>query len=125
MGFFIAMFICNCLVPLVVVISGYLMYKHPPKKVNGIIGYRTKMSMINEDTWHFAHDVCGRMWLKIGSVMLIAAVIVQLPFLHADESTVSNLSMIVTLSEVVILIISIIPVERKLKATFDEEGNRK
>lgn len=125
MGFFIVMFISNILVAIIMIVGGYFMYKHPPKKINSIIGYRSTMSMKNEDTWRFAHDVCGRIWLKVGVVTLIAAIIVQLPFLHADESTVGNLSMIVNFSEVFILLLSIIPVERKLKATFDESGNRK
>ena len=125
MHLFIVLFICNIFIPAIMIIAGYFMFKHPPKNINSIIGYRSTMSMKNEDTWRFAHDVCGRIWLKVGVVTLIAAIIVQLPFFHADESTVGNLSMIVNFSEVFILLLSIIPVERKLKATFDENGNRK
>ena len=50
MGFWIAMFVCNLLVPLLMVIFGRIMYKHAPKSINGIYGYRTSMSMKNEDT---------------------------------------------------------------------------
>ena len=44
MGFFIAMFLCNLLMPSIMVIAGYCMYKNPPKEINGLIGYRTAMS---------------------------------------------------------------------------------
>ena len=59
MGFFIAMFLCNLLMPSIMVIAGYCMYKNPPKEINGLIGYRTAMSEKNKDTWAFAHDCCG------------------------------------------------------------------
>lgn len=38
MGFFIAMFVCNLLMPLIMLIGGYCMYKSPPKKINGSVG---------------------------------------------------------------------------------------
>ena len=37
MGFFIAMFLCNLLMPSIMVIAGYCMYKNPPKEINGLI----------------------------------------------------------------------------------------
>ncbi|MEE0057733.1 MAG: SdpI family protein [[Bacteroides] pectinophilus] len=48
--------ICDCTIPLLMIIAGRMMWKHCPKKINGIVGYRTKMSMINMDTWKFAHE---------------------------------------------------------------------
>ena len=45
MGFFIAMFLCNLLMPSIMVIAGYCMYKNPPKEISGLIGYRTAMPM--------------------------------------------------------------------------------
>ena len=53
MFLFITMFICNMLMPLIMLICGYCMYNNPPKEINGVIGYRTKMSKLNKDTWTF------------------------------------------------------------------------
>ena len=53
MGFFIFMFICNLLIPLLMIICGYFMRRKPPKEINGLIGYRTAMSRKNKDTWDF------------------------------------------------------------------------
>lgn len=46
-------------IPVILIIFGWIMWKHPPKKVNKICGYRTKRSMTNMDTWKFAHDIVG------------------------------------------------------------------
>ena len=72
MWFYIMMFTCNLLIPIVMLICGFFMSKYPPKEINGIIGYRTTMSRKNMDTWKFAHDYCGKLWLKLGLLLLIA-----------------------------------------------------
>ena len=38
------------MVPIITIITGYLMYRHTPKSINGLVGYRTSRSMINQDT---------------------------------------------------------------------------
>ena len=67
MWMFITMSICNLLIPLIMLLGGYLMYKKPPKEINNVVGYRTKMSKKNKDTWEFAHNYCGRLWLNYTS----------------------------------------------------------
>ena len=88
MGFFIAMFLCNLLMPSIMVIAGYCMYKNPPKEINGLIGYRTAMSEKNKDTWAFAHDCCGKLWIKSGIILLVPTVLAQIPFAKSGEDVV-------------------------------------
>lgn len=125
MVFFISMFICNLLIPATMIITGYFMYKKPPKDINGVIGYRTPMSSKNMDTWKFAHDYCGRLWLKIGIILLVPSIIVQIPFANSDENTVGILTLIIEGVQLVFLLGSILPVERALKRTFDKNGKRR
>ena len=113
------------LVPGIMILAGYFMYKHPPKEINGLMGYRTRRSMMNQDTWTFAHDLCGRIWMRAGTVMLAAALVIQLLLLGRSEDIVGNVSLIITMAEVAGLIASIFPVEKALKATFAENGTRK
>ncbi len=125
MWFFITMYICNMTVPGVMLLGGYLMYKHPPKEINGMIGYRTTMSRKNRDTWEFAHDYCGRLWIKIGLIMLIISAFVQLPFLHSSDDVVGIMTLVLESVQVIALVCSIIPVEAELKRKFDQDGKRK
>ena len=62
MWFWWFILICDCIIPAIMIIAGRMMWKHCPKKINGVVGYRTKMSMINMDTWRFAHDHAGKLW---------------------------------------------------------------
>lgn len=124
MGFFIGMFVCNVIMPLVMIVAGYMMYKHPPKDINGVIGYRTTRSSRNIDTWRFAHDYCGRLWLKAGIVLLIPTIIVQIPFANSSVNVIAVMTIVMETIQLCVLIGSIYPVEKALKATFDDNGNR-
>ena len=113
------------LLPGIMILAGYFMYKHPPKEINGLMGYRTRRSMMNQDTWAFAHDLCGRIWMRAGTVILVIALVIQLLLLGRSEAVIGGAGLVISMAEVAALIVSILPVERALKATFDENGSRK
>ena len=101
------------------------MWKHCPKKINSVYGYRTKRSMKNMDTWKFAHDYCGHLWWKIGLIMLIPSILIQIPFFHSNEDVVGVVGGILCMAQVVVLIASIFPTEAALKKTFYDDGTRR
>lgn len=125
MSFFISMFLCNLLVPLVMIIGGYFMYNRPPEDINSAMGYRTKRSKKNKDTWKFAHEYCGRLWIKVGAILLILTIVVQIPFVHSDGDVIAAFNIILIIVQTAVLIVSLVPVERALERTFDEKGNRR
>ena len=93
------------------------MWKHSPKKINSLIGYRTSRSMKNMDTWHFAHHYCGKLWWRIGWIILV-------PFYGASDDAIGIVGLILTFIQIAVLIGSIFPTEKALKRTFTEEGLR-
>ena len=44
MGFWIFMFLSNELIPILMLLFGWIFKKHPPKNINSVYGYRTSMS---------------------------------------------------------------------------------
>ena len=125
MGFYISIFFCNLLIPLIMIIGGYFMCKNPPKNINGVWGYKTEMAKKNQSTWEFAHRCCGRLWMKFGAVMLALSVLVQLPFAHSDDDSFGALTIILEGIQIVFLLITIYIVEKKLKQNFDKDGNKR
>ena len=107
------------------IICGYFMLRKPPKEINCLIGYRTPMSSKNKDTWAFAHEYCGKLWFKWGLILLIPSVIVQIPFINAGDNVLGTLSLVIEFIQVAVLLASVFCVEKALKRTFDENGNRK
>lgn len=94
---------------------GQRMWKHCPKKINGVVGYRTKMSMINMDTWRFVHDHAGKLWWKVGIGLLGPTMLIHIPFYGASDDTMGILSIIIIVIQLVFLIGSIFPTEKALK----------
>lgn len=125
MWFWIFMFICNLIIPLLMIIFGKVMYHHTPKTINGIYGYRTKMSMKNKETWQFAHNYCGKLWVKIGYILLMPTIIVQLPFINSNQNIIGTVGGVISMFQIAVLLYSIVLVEKELKVNFDQDGRRK
>ena len=125
MWFWWFVLISDLLVPVIQIVAGWMLWKHCPRSINNVLGYRTKWSKKNQDTWTFANEYCGRMWWKVGLGLLVLTVAVHIPFYGADEDTIGNLCLIVTWVQLAVLIGSVFPTERALKRTFNEDGTRK
>lgn len=123
MGFWIFMFISNNLIPLIMLVIGIVFANHPPKQINAVVGYRTTMSMKNQKTWDFAHHYCGKIWRKIGAIMLLPTVIITLLCYGKSEDVIGNASLVLVTVQVALLLASIYPVEKALKKNFDKNGN--
>ena len=119
------MLFCNMIVPVLTIVAGIIMWKHCPKEINRIFGYRTKRSMKNEDTWKFAHNFCGKLWFILGCIILGVSVVVLIPFFKSGAVTSGIVVSITVLVQCIILIISIIPTEIALKKTFFDDGTRR
>ena len=125
MWFWWFMLICDLLIPLTMVIGGYLMWKHTPKTINGFMGYRTARSMKNMDTWKFAHEYAGRLWWKIGWIILFPSLVVHIPVYGASDDRVGLVGGVVVAIQTIILIASNYPTENALKKNFNDDGSRR
>lgn len=125
MGFWIFMFSMNLLIPFTMLGIGWAFMKGACKEINGIVGYRTTMSMKNQETWDFAHQYCGRLWFRLGWIVLAGSIIAMLPFIGKSEDVVGWGGGIICMVQMVVLLVPIFPTERALAKTFDKDGNRK
>ncbi len=124
MYFWFFMLVVDLFTPLLMLGIGYLFMKRPPRDINAFIGYRTAMSMKNEETWLFSHRFCGKLWFWVGLISLIPSVIPLLFFIGQSTDTVSLVGVCVMCVQMLILIATIIPVEIALHRRFDKAGNR-
>ena len=122
---YIEILIVNLIIPAVMLFGGYMMRKCPPRNISRWVGFRTALSMKNEDTWAFAHACCGRVWWKTGWISLALPVLVQLPFAKAGEETLETLALVMVLAQSFVLLGTVVYVQKELKRTFDESGRRR
>lgn len=125
MAFWIFCTAMTLLVPLVMLIFGRVFLIRPPRDINGVYGYRTRRSMRNQETWAFAHRICGRLWFRLGLAMLPLSLCAMLSVLGRGEDAVGICCGVIEVAQLAVLIGSIFPVERALKRNFDDSGRKK
>ena len=125
MGFWIYMLVMNLLIPLTMIVFGRMFLKKAPRNINFVFGYRTEMSMKNRDTWEFAHRYCGRLWFRLGLVLLPVSAVPMLFCLGRNDDTIGTVGAIAELIQMVILFIPVFSTESALKRAFDRQGNRR
>lgn len=122
MGFWIFMFCCTLLIPIIMIIAGNSMRLGKFKTINYIVGYRTRRSMKNQQTWDYAQRECGRLWMRWGVLMLVPTAVIMLLLLGKEVPTIGTVGGIVTVLQMIPLFLSIVIVEKKLREKFDENG---
>ena len=125
MGFWIFMFIMVLLIPLTMIFFGWLLFRRTPKKINYVFGYRTKRSMMNEETWRFANQYFGKVWYLCGLILAPLSVIAIGIVFGKGPGTVGTVGGIITMLQMLPLIGAIVPTESELKKNFDENGKRR
>src|SRR5690606_10565806 len=98
------------LVGITFIIVGAIMYKFPPKKINGLYGYRTASSMKNQQKWNFAQKYSAKIMALIGLVMLLFSFTSTLLPFDDDQTAIFGIGIL--LASVIIMLVI---VERRLK----------
>ena len=115
----------DLLIPLLMIGFGRMFWKKAPKTFNSTFGYRTTMSMKNQDTWQFAHHYCGKLWYWLGLVMLPLSVVPMLLVFDNRIDTIGWVGTVICFAQVVPMVGAIVPTEMALRRTFDKNGTRK
>lgn len=123
--FWFFMLVMVLLVPLTMMLFGYLFYFKTPKNINRIYGYRTKRSMKNSKTWEFAHEHCGWLWMRFGAVMFAVSLACMNIVRGQDIETIGIWGGILVMVQCVVLVLTIPLTERALRKNFDEYGIKK
>lgn len=127
MNFWIFMLVMNLLIPITMISFGHSFEKKPPKIARSkfSFGYRTIMSMRNEETWEYAHRFFGKLWFIFGIAVGVISIVALFFFIGKDKDTVGFAGMIICYVQLVAMLLPVIPTELALRKRFDKYGNRK
>ena len=108
---------CIFIVPLIMIICGFLWKKGGPKKINSIYGFRTYRSKADRDSWDFAHLHNGRYMLKAGTILLCIGVITAVLGVLFSFSVIGCFlaSLLSMFGQMIVLTIGIVRTERALE----------
>ena len=125
MGFWIFMLIMDLLIPFTLIGFGRYFMKNAPTQINVVFGYRTTMSMKNQETWEFAHKYCGKIWYVCGLILLPITVAFLLFSIGKSEDYVGTVGGTICMVQLIPLIGAIFPTEKALRKHFDKNGKRR
>lgn len=123
MGFKVFMSFGVLLIPGIMIFFGRTMMDHPPKTINAAYGYRTTMSMINQDTWDYAQVACAERWRKWGRILAFITLVVLIFALR--RPAFADVLGFYTAFETAFLLASVAATEIDLRRTFDAKGERR
>lgn len=119
------MLISVAFIPLLLIVIGKIFEKYPSKEPNIAIGFRTKLSMMNKETWDYAQRLFPKVWISLGRIMLPLSLIILFLLYSEDKDYTGNLALILILVQVILMLGSILYVNLKLKKAFNSDGSRK
>ena len=125
MGFWLFMLAMDLLIPITMIGFGWMFMHKVPQKINHAFGYRSYMSLINKDTWAFAHKYCGRIWYICGIYMIPVSVVSLLFVIGKSVNIIGRVGGILCAIQSLLLAGAVIPTEIKLKKVFDRNGRRR
>lgn len=119
------MLISVAFIPLLLIVIGKIFEKYPSKEPNIAIGFRTKLSMMNKETWDYAQRLFPKVWISLGRTLLPLSLIILFLLYSEDKDYTGNLALILMIVQVVLMLGSILYVNLKLKKAFNSDGSRK
>lgn len=110
-----ALFTIPILTGLIFVMVGIIMLKFPPKKINGLYGYRTRSSMKDKERWDFAQSYSAKEFVKLGFLLALSGLIGL--FIHPSENIATFIGLSLMITAVILLIVR---VEKAIKERFGD-----
>lgn len=99
-------------VGIVFILVGLIMYAFPPKKINGLYGYRTQTSMENQQKWDFAQKYSSKIMMLTGLIFTFLSPTKGL--FKTNESTDLAIGMFCTIVGSILMIVVVEKALRKL-----------
>lgn len=80
---------------IIFIITGFIMLKFPPKKINLFYGYRTTRSMKNQEQWDFSQKYSAKLLMLCGLFLTLISSISLLITLNNKAKLFISLALIV------------------------------
>ena len=125
MIFWLCIFLISVGIPVAMIVFGILFIRAAFIGFISSVGYRSRRSRRSSDEWAFANKMVGRHLIIFGSILLPIYLFIMLLLFTATESVVGLYGGIMILFSIIPVVLSFLPVERKLKKNFNFYGQRR
>ena len=124
MAFWFIMLIAGEIIPFILYKFGKLYLTNPPEDRKSPLRCRAVNAGKSDETWHFAHRLCGELWYKAGFYLLMLVALVMILVIGQEAYKVKNTFFVILAFELFTIVRSIFVLHKRMHKEFDEEGNR-
>lgn len=111
--------------PLILLGLGLLFYLAPPKEANHSLGFRTYWGMGSVEAWQFTQQLAGMFYSVLGVGLTAIMSLLCNAFRFMSAMAMANTAIICVLVELILILGVWIYINRKVRKTFDKDGNRR
>ncbi len=111
-----SLFFMPLLVGSIFILTGFISYKFPPKKINNLYGYRTTNSRKSQERWDFAQKYSAILMIYCGLFLLVISI--SGLFFDVSEGKGVAIGMFFLILSVIVLIYK---TETAIKQNFDDK----
>ena len=86
-----------------------------------LFGYRTKRSMQSQEAWVFAHHYCGKLWLRLGLILLPITILTMTLIDGRSDDVIWTSGLVLVTSQILAMIVTIPVTEHALKNQFRDD----
>lgn len=113
-------YIFSFVIPATFILVGFILWKHPPKEINGTSGWRTEQSEKNQETWDFANLLGAKCTLIFGIIEFLCTFITLFFTSDFDENETGMFMIVLVIIQSACFAIVYVYVERKLREHFKQ-----
>jgi uncharacterized membrane protein len=114
-------------VPVILAGSGLILLLRPPKNINGVYGFRTRLASKSERTWAYANGKAARLLVLFGIISLLLNVIIYVVCAYAFSA--AGAASILAYTSIVCILFALFAVyyivQYGLRKRFHEKGSLK
>lgn len=111
--------------PALLLSFGFLYFFKPIKEANHIFGYRSYFSMGSVEAWRFAQRFAGFVYMVLGGVLTLAAVIISIVLINKDTVTLLYVAAIFLVIQAVLTGLAVLGINIYLAVRYDRDGYRR
>ena len=110
--------ICSLLLPIAYILVGFVFWKHTPKDMNGIMGWKTKRARKNQKTWEYANSYGGKSILVLGVILSVVSIVLGIVFDAFVSNGLDWVILLIVIAQFGLLGVIVYRVENKLEIKY-------
>lgn len=109
-------------IPIILIVTGRVLWKHPSIDIEIRIGRKSTLRIEDEEKKERIREYCGKLECKLGVVLLIFSVLIHILYLLSSKEVIGILVMILPTVQVLCVFADFILMGRFWKKSFPKDG---